>query len=386
MFPFIRSQNAIIVYVDGKQYTMSRDSANYPLVERALANGDADGVLTAFDLKGQITKASNGKVEVRDGNLYYGQHVIHNTLTQRILNAIDRGLYVTPMLNFVENLMQNPSSTSINELYLFLEACSLPITEDGYFLAYKKVRYDYTDIHSGTVSNHIGAKPEMLRGLVDDNRDNTCSQGLHFCSFNYLSQFGSSDPEQCRVVVLKINPADVVSIPSDYNNAKGRCWTYEVIQEIDWTAGETIPDNVVVSDNFDEDGDEDWDDEDEDFDEGEDEDLDEEDELSLEGALEAVYEEGVLNPTAVFSDDLFSNFEKLCEKYLRRFWAVDGDVEWNRLVRDLYVLMRMEWDDETPTKTSVAEIVGTSPRSIDRILQKWNYVDNLVDEALTEDY
>jgi hypothetical protein len=32
--------------------------------------------------------------------------------------------------------------------------------------------------------------------------------------------------------LIKINPADVVSIPSDYNNAKGRCCKYVVVGEI----------------------------------------------------------------------------------------------------------------------------------------------------------
>lgn len=37
-------------------------------------------------------------------------------------------------------------------------------------------------------------------------------------------------------MILKINPADVVAIPSDYNNTKGRTWKYEVVGEYleDW--------------------------------------------------------------------------------------------------------------------------------------------------------
>ena len=33
-------------------------------------------------------------------------------------------------------------------------------------------------------------------------------------------------------MILKINPRDVVSIPSDYNDAKGRACKYEVISEL----------------------------------------------------------------------------------------------------------------------------------------------------------
>ena len=67
----------------------------------------------------------------------------------------------------------------------------------------------------------------MDRNLVDEDKDRTCSVGLHFASFNYLQHFGGS-----RIVVVKINPKDVVAIPSDYNNSKGRTCCYEVIEEV----------------------------------------------------------------------------------------------------------------------------------------------------------
>jgi hypothetical protein len=34
-------------------------------------------------------------------------------------------------------------------------------------------------------------------------------------------------------VIVKINPRDVVSIPTDYNDSKGRACRYEVVDEID---------------------------------------------------------------------------------------------------------------------------------------------------------
>jgi hypothetical protein len=109
-----------------------------------------------------------------------------------------------------------------------LEKNSLPITPDGHFLAYKKVRYDYKDCHSGTMDNSVGQVVEMERNSVDDDKDRTCSTGLHFCSRDYLNHFGGE-----RLVIVKVNPRDVVSIPSDYNGAKGRACRYEVVDEID---------------------------------------------------------------------------------------------------------------------------------------------------------
>jgi hypothetical protein len=68
----------------------------------------------------------------------------------------------------------------------------------------------------------------MERNLVDDDQNRTCSTGLHFCSKDYLNHFGGE-----RIVILKINPRDVVSIPNDYNDSKGRCARYEIVDEID---------------------------------------------------------------------------------------------------------------------------------------------------------
>jgi hypothetical protein len=140
---------------------------------------------------------------------------------------LEDGFDVAPLVEFMHNLMKNPSKRAVDELYGFLEKNSLPITPDGCFLAYKRVRGDYKDCYTGTMDNSVGKVVEMERNMVDDNRDNTCSTGLHFCSHSYLASFGGE-----RTVIVKVNPADVVSIPSDYNNAKGRACSYEVIGEI----------------------------------------------------------------------------------------------------------------------------------------------------------
>jgi hypothetical protein len=68
----------------------------------------------------------------------------------------------------------------------------------------------------------------MDRNTVDDDQNRTCSTGLHFCSKEYLGSFGGQ-----RILILKINPRDVVSIPTDYNASKGRACRYEIADEID---------------------------------------------------------------------------------------------------------------------------------------------------------
>ena len=124
--------------------------------------------------------------------------------------------------------MENPSKRAVDELYGFLEKNDLPITPDGQFLAYKKVRHDFKDCHTGTMDNSPGQVVSMERNQVCEDKDLTCSYGLHFCGMSYLRHFGGD-----KTVIVKINPRDVVSIPSDYNEAKGRACRYEVIAEME---------------------------------------------------------------------------------------------------------------------------------------------------------
>ena len=153
-----------------------------------------------------------------------------NTFSDMIESEIPEE--ISPIIDFIENLMLNPANSAVSELYSFLRTSSLPITSDGYFLAYKKVRHNYNDIYSNTFSNKVGEKLEMERWSVDDNRQKTCSTGFHCCSFEYLKHYGSTSKDSHRIVVVKVNPKDVVSVPSHYNNQKMRVCKYTVVDEI----------------------------------------------------------------------------------------------------------------------------------------------------------
>jgi len=161
-------------------------------------------------------------------------------VTDKVLAMIDAGNDAEPLFNFLRNVRQNPSSTAQDELLLFCVANQFMITTDGHILAYKSVRGNYTDIHSGKFDNSVGNTVMMERNAVDDNREQTCSTGLHFASHEYASTWaGDIDGVNRRLMVMKVNPRDVVSIPSDYNNQKGRCCKYEVIAELN--GGKALP-------------------------------------------------------------------------------------------------------------------------------------------------
>lgn len=230
---FIVTPLSVVVVIDGNPVSMDSSHANFTSVKMAITEENWSELELLMDIPKAVTEYTQGKISVVNGSLSYAGFTIDNTLTRYVLERMQQGQVPSNVMNFMENLMENPSKDAVNELYDFIRKTDLPITEDGYFLAYKKVRDDYLDCHSATIDNSVGEEPSMPRFMVDDVRTNHCSKGLHFCSEGYLNSFGGS-----RTMILKINPADVVSIPNDYDFAKGRTWKYKVVGEL--SQGEKI--------------------------------------------------------------------------------------------------------------------------------------------------
>jgi hypothetical protein len=227
-YPFLIQGSNVVVVIDSKPHTINKTHVTYQRVVDAIKAGDWDTVKDVIEPKKVVLEYGKGNVAVQGEKLFWKGEEMHSALSTRMIQMLQDGFPIEPMVSFMENLMTNPSKRAVTELYGFLEKNSLPITPDGQFLAYKRVRFDYKDVHSGTMDNSVGNVVEMERNSVDDDKDRTCSTGLHFCSRDYLGHFGGE-----RIVIVKINPRDVVSIPSDYNGAKGRACRYEVVDEID---------------------------------------------------------------------------------------------------------------------------------------------------------
>lgn len=227
------TETSITIIMNGKQYILTEDNhQHYTELRNALKKNDIKTIERLIDLPKQINHYGDGKITVVDGVVMYNGNELHNSLTRRLLRQMDEGFDVSSLLKFLENLMANPSMVARKELYDWLEENNNPITDDGCFIAFKNVQSNYMDHYTGTIRNAVGDRPKMDRSEVDDNRNNTCSVGLHFASESYLPHYNGGGTNN-RTMILKVNPADVVSIPVDYNHAKGRCWTYEVIGELD---------------------------------------------------------------------------------------------------------------------------------------------------------
>ena len=229
---YVLTQGGITLILNGKPVTVAKsDKAFQDVLQAVREKKDEQSILEILEserIKLEQASQVTPDIAVRGGMVYYKNEPVGGVLGERMLQMVDEGFDLLPMARFLENLQKNPSKRVVDHLYAFLEHGKNPITEDGCFLAYKAVRDNYLDIHSGTFDNSVGQVVEMPRNRVDEDPDQTCSAGLHVCSFEYLPYFSHADG---HVMVCKVNPADVVAVPRDYNNTKMRVCKYEVVGE-----------------------------------------------------------------------------------------------------------------------------------------------------------
>lgn len=231
---YTKTNKSITVLLKDGPKTFLNESSKYNTVLRCLENKEYD----------KLEKISDETLEViTDGKMRkIGTDIevlcLDNTWwkiptdLEFVINMFhEKGHPFEPLIQFAINLHENPSVRSMEQLFTFLKANHFTITTDGCFIAYKAVRKDYLDIYTGTMDNSIGRVVVMDRNSVNDNPEQTCSAGLHAAAFNYACNSYGGHASGKRIVYVKINPKDVVSIPVDYNNQKMRVCQYEVIGE-----------------------------------------------------------------------------------------------------------------------------------------------------------
>lgn len=227
--PFTLSNDAITVFLKGKMYTLPNSDISFKKLKKHLKKSEHNIELLEeiLDKPKAILKATAGKVTVVNDTVYYNGEPLYNALTEKLLTLMSEGFDIQPWAKFMDRMMQNPSFNSRKALYSFLDHYSAPITEDGYFIAFKRVNKNFKDIHTNTMDNRPGTIVRMPRSEVDENSNNTCSSGLHACAEEYLKGFATG-PNYITVAV-KINPRDVCAVPNDYKFSKMRVCEYLVL-------------------------------------------------------------------------------------------------------------------------------------------------------------
>lgn len=224
--------DTIIITLRNMPYTVGIDHPNFTEIGALLDEEapDADKLFSLLDkaqaIRDKFSTGGENNIEVRGGQVYYKGQPVHNALTLRIIEFTDKGMPTRPLIRFLDNMMENPSHRAVQELYDFLEKKGMAITTDGHFLAYKGVTEDFKDLHTRTFDNSVGQTVSIERNMVDDDRSNQCSNGLHVGHFQYAKSFAGDGP----VVLVKVNPRDAVSVPQDHDCGKLRTCRYEVLK------------------------------------------------------------------------------------------------------------------------------------------------------------
>ena len=230
----ISNNGSVNAFVGGKPYTFNKNHENYDKLLAYLENGNVEHFEASYDIASTVEHYCDGYVHVDNGELSWQGITMPELFTDRILQMRREGFNIDPMLNFLDNMNDNPSDQAIVELFDFMQNKHLPITDDGHFLAYKAVSPDFKDIYTGNIDNSLGEEVSIERSKVDSNRSKHCSAGLHVGAIDYVKSYGGIDLDEDsdggnQIVICKVNPADVVSVPSDARFQKLRTCRYEVV-------------------------------------------------------------------------------------------------------------------------------------------------------------
>lgn len=235
-----------IIYGNGDTATIPETHGRFDELVSLLLSGAEDGEVSELvDLMLAVSKKLeqlSERVSIKGRTILFDGDPLRGELADVLVDLHEAGNAesLRPVVNFLEKASTNPSRKSVDDLYRWITNGDLIIHEDGDFLAYKGTkdidgkRYSISEgtafVNGEEITGHIpnpdGAVVTMPRSDVNDNEGIACSTGLHAGTANYAFGFAYND-----TILVKINPRDVVSVPTDSSDQKLRVCRY-VVQEV----------------------------------------------------------------------------------------------------------------------------------------------------------
>ena len=258
----------VTAVVDNQMYSCDQTHKNYDKIIAAIKAGDADELPSLFSMARAVSDyvSPSGRLKVQDNRVFYREgsgdraqwFPIHFEMVDHLLELMEFGAPIDAFVNFVERVMKNPSSECIEELFPFMYRGQdiqkyLPILPDGRFIAYKRVRPDWFDFHSGTVRyvslqekypdweqrgmSWLLSQPGHMIGsprwCVDSNINRECSTGYHVGRYEYINNF-HEDVVDSHILKMACDPSQVVAAKRDGSMKKVRMHVVECREEIEF--------------------------------------------------------------------------------------------------------------------------------------------------------
>lgn len=248
-----KGKSLALFYADGDSETIPETHVSFqPIIDLLLSGSATDedvrDLTKVLETVARKMSALSERVSIDGTEVYFDGDPLAGELTEVIKGLFAEGnTNFRPLVNFLEKCKQNPSHQSIDDLYRWIKKGDLVIDPDGDIIAYKGVGKDKNgvsqSIHKGNafvdgvefhghIPNAPGSVVSMARSLVVDDPHIGCSIGLHAGTHDYAMTFLTWNNET-RMILVKINPRDVVSVPVDEQDRKMRVARYTVLTEIE---------------------------------------------------------------------------------------------------------------------------------------------------------
>lgn len=221
--PFTLTNESLTLINKGVPQVFPAGTAQFQALRKALMANDWTAVETALAPGGAIAAYLGEGFTLDQGRILYQGKPIPAEIAARADQMSVKGEDPSPLFKFWERLKKNPSSRSVEQLYPFLAHEGIAIEPDGTFLAYKGVRTDLKDQHSGKFDNSPGQVHTLPRNEISDDPNHACHFGFHVGALAYAKDFAPT------VVICRVDPENVVCIPYDCGQQKMRVCKYEVV-------------------------------------------------------------------------------------------------------------------------------------------------------------
>ena len=243
---YIILPQSLILNHEGITTTINKADGRFDQIIQKIKEGKLDEIIPLLSISDALSKRG---FDIIDGIVHVDGDALPESLSARVLDFFNNNLPFEPLLKFWTKLKNNPSFNSRQMLFKFLEHNGHPITTEGNFIAYRAVRNDFLDKHTGKINNSVGNVVEIDRSKVDDNPNNTCSHGLHVATLCYAQGFATGND---RLLDVEVDPSDVVAVPTDYNGTKMRVCRFKVVAESQGLIDKPlVQSSFVARDDFD---------------------------------------------------------------------------------------------------------------------------------------
>jgi hypothetical protein len=243
----VNGDNQNLVVFDGSRMRAPIDETHpyWNEILEGVQIGD-ESVLDLFDLSERAAEKLNNltdNVSVANGRIFFKGDELSGKLAEQVSEFIRQGVEDwKPLVLFLEKLMTNLNEHTREQLYRWISQQNLTITPNGNFIGYKGVNKQtdganitYVSVNSGSayvngelvngnIPNQVGSVISMPRNNVEHDPATGCSTGLHAGVWSYARHWGNG-----AILEVEINPADVVSVPTDCNSQKLRVCKYRVV-------------------------------------------------------------------------------------------------------------------------------------------------------------